>query len=88
MTDTIRVVVVDDILETREHLAKLLSFETDIDVVGVAASGPEAIEIASKLTPDVVLMDINMPGMDGIATTEELGRTVPTAGCQRTGPAQ
>ena len=79
MTDTIRVVVVDDILETREHLAKLLSFETDIDVVGVAASGPEAIEIASRLTPDVVLMDINMPGMDGIATTEELGRTVPTA---------
>ncbi len=79
MTDTIRVVVVDDILETREHLAKLLSFETDIDVVGVAASGPEAIEIASRLHPDVVLMDINMPGMDGIATTEELGRTVPTA---------
>ena len=54
MTDTIRVVVVDDILETREHLAKLLSFETDIDVVGVAASGPEAIEIASRLNPDVV----------------------------------
>jgi pilus assembly protein CpaE len=69
VTDTIRVVVVDDILETREHLAKLLSFETDIDVVGVAASGPEAIEIASRLAPDVVLMDINMPGMDGIATT-------------------
>jgi len=79
VTDTIRVVVVDDILETREHLAKLLSFETDIDVVGVAASGQEAIEIASRLGPDVVLMDINMPGMDGIATTEELGRTVPTA---------
>jgi pilus assembly protein CpaE len=79
VTETIRVVVVDDILETREHLAKLLSFETDIDVVGVAASGREAIDIASRLTPDVVLMDINMPGMDGIATTEELGRTVPTA---------
>ena len=79
MTDTIRVVVVDDIPETREHLAKLLSFETDIEVVGVAASGLEAIEIAARLTPDVVLMDINMPGMDGIATTEELGRTVPTA---------
>lgn len=79
MADTIRVVVVDDILETREHLAKLLSFETDIEVAGIAASGQEAIEIATRLTPDVVLMDINMPGMDGIATTEELGRTVPTA---------
>ncbi len=78
MADTIRVIVVDDIPETREHLAKLLSFETDIEVVAVAASGLEAIEAATRLSPDVVLMDINMPGMDGIATTEELGRTVPT----------
>ena len=78
MSESIRVIVVDDIPETREHLAKLLSFETDIEVVAVAASGLEAIEAATKLSPDVVLMDINMPGMDGIATTEELGRTVPT----------
>ncbi len=77
MADTIRVIVVDDIPETREHLAKLLSFEVDIEVVGVASSGLEAIEAATRLSPDVVLMDINMPGMDGIATTEELGRTVP-----------
>ncbi len=77
MGDSIRVIVVDDIPETREHLAKLLSFETDIEVVAVAASGPEAIDAATRLSPDVVLMDINMPGMDGIATTEELGRTVP-----------
>ena len=77
MADTIRVIVVDDIPETREHLAKLLSFEIDIEVVGVAASGLEAIDAATRLSPDVVLMDLNMPGMDGIATTEELGRTVP-----------
>jgi len=77
VADTIRVIVVDDIPETREHLAKLLSFETDIEVVAVAASGLEAIEAATRLSPDVVLMDINMPGMDGIATTEELGRAVP-----------
>ncbi len=78
MADSIRVIVVDDIPETREHLAKLLSFEVDIEVVAVAASGTEAIEAATRLSPDVVLMDINMPGMDGIATTEELGRTVPS----------
>ena len=46
---------------------------------GVAASGREALEMAAELTPDVVLMDINMPDMDGIATTEQLSAEVPTA---------
>jgi len=79
MTDQIRVLVVDDIPETRDHLSKLLSFESDMDVVGAAASGREAIEMAAKLLPDVVLMDINMPDMDGIAATEQLSATVPSA---------
>jgi pilus assembly protein CpaE len=78
MADRIRVVIVDDIPETREHLTKLLGFEPDIEVVGAAASGIEALEMASRLQPDVVLMDINMPGMDGIATTEQLSANVPT----------
>jgi pilus assembly protein CpaE len=79
MSERIRVVIVDDIPETREHLTKLLGFEADIEVVGAAASGPEALEMANRLFPDVVLMDINMPGMDGIATTEQLTANVPTA---------
>ena len=79
MADQIRVLIVDDIPETRDHLTKLLGFESDIDVVGAAASGAEAISLATSLTPDVVLMDINMPDMDGIAATEQLGRAVPTA---------
>ncbi len=79
MADQIRVLIVDDIPETRDHLTKLLGFESDIDVVGSAASGGEAITMASSLTPDVVLMDINMPDMDGIAATEELARAVPSA---------
>jgi pilus assembly protein CpaE len=78
MADRIRVVIVDDIPETREHLTKLLGFEPDIEVVGAAASGSEALEMATRLLPDVVLMDINMPGMDGIATTEQLSANVPT----------
>ncbi len=78
MADQIRVLIVDDISETRDHLSKLLGFEGDIDVVGAAASGAEAIELASSLNPDVVLMDINMPDMDGIAATELLSRAVPT----------
>jgi pilus assembly protein CpaE len=72
VSDAIRVLVVDDIAETRDHISKLLSFETDMEVVGLAASGAEALELEQKTQPDVVLMDINMPGMDGIATTELL----------------
>jgi pilus assembly protein CpaE len=79
MADQIRVLIVDDIPETRDHLAKLLGFETDIEVVGAAASGREALEMAARLTPDVVLMDINMPDMDGISATERLAAEVPTA---------
>jgi pilus assembly protein CpaE len=79
MPDPIRVLIVDDIPETRDHLTKLLGFESDIEVVGSAASGTEAIELAVRFTPDVVLMDINMPDMDGIATTEQLAARVPTA---------
>ena len=79
MSDQIRVLVVDDIPETRDHLTKLLGFESDIDVVGSAASGREAIQMAGKLHPDVVLMDINMPDMDGIAATEQLSTIAPGA---------
>jgi pilus assembly protein CpaE len=79
MTDRIRVLIVDDILETRDHLSKLLGFEPDIEVIGAASSGAEAIEQATKLLPDVVLMDINMPDMDGISATEQLSSQVPTA---------
>ncbi len=79
MADRIKVLIVDDIPETRDHLSKLLGFEADIDVVGVAASGAEAISQAVALVPDVVLMDINMPDMDGIAATELLAAKCPTA---------
>ena len=79
MADQIRVLVVDDIPETRDHLTKLLGFESDIDVVGSAASGREALEMAVRLSPDVILMDINMPDMDGIAATEQLSSTFPSA---------
>ncbi len=79
MTDKIRVLIVDDIQETRDHLSKLLGFERDVEVVGAAASGAEALDMAAHLLPDVVLMDINMPEMDGIAATELLMARVPTA---------
>jgi pilus assembly protein CpaE len=78
MADRIKVLIVDDIPETRDHLSKLLGFEADVEVVGAAAGGVEAIDAATKLKPDVVLMDINMPGMDGITATEQLAAELPT----------
>ncbi|MBM4408756.1 MAG: MinD/ParA family protein [Chloroflexi bacterium] len=79
MSDQINVLIVDDIPETRDHLTKLLGFEPDMKVVGAAASGRECLDLAARLQPDVVLMDINMPDMDGIATAEQLSLQVPTA---------
>jgi pilus assembly protein CpaE len=75
--DKIRVLIVDDIAETRENIRKLLQFETNIEVVGTAKSGREAIQLSQEMAPDVVLMDINMPDMDGIAATEEIRKKAP-----------
>jgi pilus assembly protein CpaE len=79
-TEKIRLLIVDDIPETRENLRKLLYFEPDIEIVSAVSNGREAIEQARKLRPDIVLMDINMPDMDGITTSQEIGRVAPT--CQ------
>lgn len=75
--DKIRVLIVDDIAETRENVRKLLQFEADVDVVGAARSGKEGIQLAHELNPDVVLMDINMPDIDGITATEEIRQKTP-----------
>lgn len=73
----IRVLIVDDIPETRENLRKLLFFESDIEVVGAANSGEEGITMSGELKPDIVLMDINMPGVDGITASEAITQQVP-----------
>jgi len=70
--DTIRLLIVDDHAETRDNIRKLLQFEPDIHVVGSARSGEEALQISVDAKPHVVIMDINMPDMDGITTTKEL----------------
>lgn len=70
--DKIRVLIVDDIAETRENIRKLLQFENDVEVVGAARTGKEGIETAREQKPDVILMDINMPDMDGITATEAI----------------
>ena len=73
----IRILIVDDIPSTLENLQKLLSFEDDIEVCGTAGDGRRAIEEARRLQPDIVLMDVNMPQLDGIQATELLAQEVP-----------
>lgn len=75
--DKVRILVVDDIAETRENIRKLLQFESDVDVVGAARSGKEGIQLAQELDPDVVLMDINMPDIDGITATDIIRKKSP-----------
>ncbi len=76
--DKIRVMIVDDIVDTRDQLEKLLFFEKDIEVVAKASNGREAIALARQHRPQVILMDINMPDMDGIAATEAILTQDPT----------
>ncbi len=71
-SDKIRVMIVDDIVDTRDQIEKLLFFEKDIEVIAKASNGREAVAMAKQYKPDVILMDINMPEMDGIAATEAI----------------
>lgn len=71
-SEKIRVLIVDDVQETRETIRRMLQFEPRVEVVGGAKSGAEAIAMAAQENPEVVIMDINMPDMDGIAATEAI----------------
>jgi len=73
------VLIVDDQDDTRKNIARLLQFENDINVVGTARTGKDAIKQTISLDPDVVLMDINMPDMDGIEATERIQEQAPVS---------
>ncbi len=77
MSDKIRVLIVDDLPETRENVRKLLQFEPDIEVIGQAGTGEQAIAMAKEHEPDIILMDINMPGVDGIGASQTISELVP-----------
>lgn len=76
-TDMIGVLLVDDHMLMREGLRQLFALEQDIRVIGEAIDGIEALQKIRQLRPDVVLMDIHMPGMDGITVTQQVVREFP-----------
>lgn len=77
MMDSVRVLVADDQRLVREGIASLLSIQEGIEVVGTAVDGQEAVEKATQLRPDVILMDVRMPVLDGIVATAAIRRTLP-----------
>ena len=74
---TIRIVIADDHKVVRQGLRMFLRIDPELTIVGEAANGNEALALARELKPDVVLMDVLMPGMNGIAATEAIRRELP-----------
>ena len=76
----IRVLIADGSAAMRDGLSSLLSQQGDIDMVALARDGLEAVQMASELLPDVVLMDAQMPNLDGVEATWRIKRTLPGVG--------
>ena len=77
MSNRVRIMIVDDIAETRENIKRLVELEKDFEVVAEAQDGESAIHVAKKIQPDVILMDINLPGIDGLKASEVLSQELP-----------
>jgi DNA-binding NarL/FixJ family response regulator len=77
MMETIRLVIADDHLVVRDGLRGMLESQPDFEVVGEAANGEEAVHLASSLQPEVILMDLRMPEMDGVSAIREIKSSQP-----------
>lgn len=77
----LRVLIADDFHETRRSVRIMLSMNPDVVVVAIAKNGPEAVNLAREHHPDIVVMDINMPGMDGLTAFKKISEIYPDTGC-------
>ena len=77
----LRVLIADDIQETRRNTRLMLATIDDVEVVAIAANGLQALQLAKEQRPDIVLLDINMPEMDGLTAYREIHKILPSTGC-------
>ena len=77
MTDKLRILIADDHETVREGIRLIIETQTDMEVVGEAGDGREAIRLAEELIPDIVLMDVSMPELNGLLATAKLKRVMP-----------
>ena len=76
--ETIRILLIDDHSVVRSGLGQMLELEEDLKVVGEASNAEEALKIVDIVSPDIILMDIKMPGMDGVRLTKEIKQSFPS----------
>ncbi len=77
----LRVLIADDIQETRRSVRLMLSMNPNVVVVAIATNGQQAVELAKEHHPDIVIMDVNMPEVDGLAAFKEISQVYPETGC-------
>jgi YesN/AraC family two-component response regulator len=77
----LRVLIADDVQETRRNTRLMLATIDDVEVVAIASNGLQALELSKEQRPDILLLDINMPEMDGLTAYREIAKVLPGTGC-------
>ena len=77
----LRVLIADDVQETRRNTRLMLATIDDVEVVAIAANGIQAVDLAKEHHPDILLLDINMPGLDGLSAYRRIAQMYPDTGC-------